>query len=468
MPVDSNIALSFRAPQIESPVNMMAQMQQLQGGRQANELRAMQMDEMRADREQQNALAQFMRGYQPGVTDDRQALAYGRGGREAFTALSTAARERATADRQTEELRLKRIEAQQGALGRALLLARDNPSDEGLLSAGRLVSAQGLDVSAQIEQLMGMPPEQRRLAINNIVNTDPQSRSAVEFVSPKWEERNAGNRKFYVDNNPRSPTFNQTRGDMPMKPTPDAVMTDARVRSEGALNRANATANAIARAPTITEVIDPSNPQQMLRIDARTYRGGSAGAPGVIGVSGKEPAAAAKEKGVMEGRASLADQTAGLLSLYTTLNDKGGMTNTTRGAFANAGTRAMASAPGMLVGSFNPGEVQVLRENIKNARPMLLQAIKQATGLTSGQLNSNVELTLWLNSVTDPTQPFETAQYTLQNLDKILVTDRAARAAAWKQIKQGPQGPSAGGAITPPAAPTAPALPALPSGFRVD
>jgi hypothetical protein len=91
---------------------------------------------------------------------------------------------------------------------------------------------------------------------------------------------------------------------------------------------------------------------------------------------------------------------------------------------------------------------------------MLLQGIKQATGLTSGQLNSNVELQLWLNSVTDPTQPFETVQFTLGNLDKILVTDPAVRAANWKRIKSGQRGPEASGPIAPPPAGGAPAAPA--------
>lgn len=40
-------------------------------------------------------------------------------------------------------------------------------------------------------------------------------------------------------------------------------------------------------AVTTTEVIDPSDPTRMLRVDARTYRGGSLNAPGVIGVSGR-------------------------------------------------------------------------------------------------------------------------------------------------------------------------------------
>lgn len=38
-------------------------------------------------------------------------------------------------------------------------------------------------------------------------------------------------------------------------------------------------------APSITEIQDPTNPLQTLRIDARDYKGGGLGSPGVIGIS---------------------------------------------------------------------------------------------------------------------------------------------------------------------------------------
>ena len=40
---------------------------------------------------------------------------------------------------------------------------------------------------------------------------------------------------------------------------------------------------------TVTDVIDPDNAGQMIKVDARTYKGGGIGSPGVIGPSGKEP-----------------------------------------------------------------------------------------------------------------------------------------------------------------------------------
>lgn len=41
-------------------------------------------------------------------------------------------------------------------------------------------------------------------------------------------------------------------------------------------------------AVTTARVVDPTDPSRMIEVDARTYRGGSLGSPGVIGVSGRE------------------------------------------------------------------------------------------------------------------------------------------------------------------------------------
>lgn len=58
-------------------------------------------------------------------------------------------------------------------------------------------------------------------------------------------------------------------------------------------SRAIAGRSPAAPAPvTTTTVVDPLNPERTLNVDARTYRGGSLGSPGVIGVGVKETGAA--------------------------------------------------------------------------------------------------------------------------------------------------------------------------------
>lgn len=237
MAVNPNIALSFQAPKIESPINMMAQMQQLQGAQQQNQMRAMQMEELQADRAQQNALAQFMQGYQPGVTDSRAALQFGRPGAAVFQQLTAAEKARVEAEAKAAEQRRKQQERLPGALGRALTIARADPSDASLDVAFGVLDAEGIDTKPFRTQFAAMTPEQRLAAINQYITTDPQARASLDRVKPNFVERSTGATKFYEDTNPDSPTFGQRRSEAQMRATPDAVLADARIRSEGAANR---------------------------------------------------------------------------------------------------------------------------------------------------------------------------------------------------------------------------------------
>jgi hypothetical protein len=238
MAVNPNIALSFRAPQIESPINMLAQAQQIQGQQQLNQMREMEMRNAQEDRAQSNALAQFMRGFQPGVTDSRQALQFGRPGAAVFQQLTAADKARAEAEAKAAEQRRKQQERLPGALGRALLIARADPSDAGLNTSFGLLDAEGIDTAPFRQQFAQMTPEQRLAAIEQYVTTNPEGRAALTRVRPNFVERNAGNRKFYEDTNPDSPTFGQQRSEMQLAATPDNMATNARIAAEGAANRA--------------------------------------------------------------------------------------------------------------------------------------------------------------------------------------------------------------------------------------
>jgi hypothetical protein len=70
--VNPNIAMSYRAPEIQQP-NMLADyaaIQQIQGGRQAQELNALKMQEAQAAMQERNAL----RGLDPTAADYESQL----------------------------------------------------------------------------------------------------------------------------------------------------------------------------------------------------------------------------------------------------------------------------------------------------------------------------------------------------------------------------------------------------------
>jgi hypothetical protein len=176
----------------------------------------------------------------------------------------------------------------------------------------------------------------------------------------------------------------------------------------------------IEPAPTVTSIQDPTNPNQMISINARDYKGGGVGSPGVIGLTGKTPAATAKQDAVDKGQAQLVSVVDDLRASYDTLERAAAIPSTKRGAVSNLASSVQASGFGQALGRYTGTEEQSARDTINSSRMMLLNAIKQATGMSAQQLNSNVELTSWLKAVSDPTQSIETVNNILGNIEKFV------------------------------------------------
>lgn len=172
-------------------------------------------------------------------------------------------------------------------------------------------------------------------------------------------------------------------------------------------------------APSYTEIVDPTNPKQMLRIDGRIYRGGGLGSPGVIGISGKEPSAAKADETRGTGKSSVTDIVTTLRDAYGQLHKGGGIVDPKAGAIENIGNRVQSSSVGQFVGGAVGTRNQSLRNQIKQSRPLLLQAIRQATGMTGKQMDSNVELQLYLSAATDPELDIAANMEALDNLDRL-------------------------------------------------
>lgn len=191
---------------------------------------------------------------------------------------------------------------------------------------------------------------------------------------------------------------------------------------QGANQQALAAINAANRppvAPTVTTIQDPNNPDNMLTVDARTYRGGSVNSPGVIGVSGKSAAAQQKALTVDAGRKNVSDMVANLYDKYTQLEKSGGIVNPQASALENIGAAASSSGAGQMVGKIIGTKNQSLRNDIEQTRPLLLSAIKNATGMSAQQMNSNAELKFYLNAATDPKLDVKANKAALERLDRM-------------------------------------------------
>ena len=205
-------------------------------------------------------------------------------------------------------------------------------------------------------------------------------------------------------------------------------------------------------APTVTSIQDPTNPSQMISINARDYKGGGLGSPGVIGLTGKTPAATAKQDVVDKGNAQLSSVLDDLRSSYDTLEKAAAIPSTQRGVLSNLASSAQASGLGQALGRMGGTEEQSARDTINSSRMMLLNSIKQATGMSAQQLNSNVELKSWLQAVSDPTQSIETVSKVLGNIEKFVASGGkySAKKEGAPVAVPGKPAPAAAGVAPPP------------------
>jgi hypothetical protein len=93
---------------------------------------------------------------------------------------------------------------------------------------------------------------------------------------------------------------------------------------------------------------------------------------------------------------------------YLKLYESSGIKSTSRGAAANLAASSQSSMLGQIGGGILGTENQSERDFIKSQRPILVQGIVKATGMTASQINSNVELKNLLDAATDPDKGYET------------------------------------------------------------
>ena len=143
----------------------------------------------------------------------------------------------------------------------------------------------------------------------------------------------------------------------------------------------------------------------------------------VVPKAGKPSAAYEKdlvtEAKKVEGQKTVQTLVASLADQYKGLLQEGGITSTAQGAMSNIGARSGASGAGQYVAGFIGTKAQELRDSIAQTRPLIINAIKDSTGMSAQQLNSNVELQNFLKAATDPTLSIEANLKALNNLSKL-------------------------------------------------
>lgn len=129
--------------------------------------------------------------------------------------------------------------------------------------------------------------------------------------------------------------------------------------------------------------------------------------------------AAAETAEQAKGKAGVTQMISEIAQQYDTLRQGGGITSTQNDVTSNLLASVSKSGLGQAAGSAAGTVNQAARDSISMKRPMLIQAIKNATGMSAQQMNSNVELQQMINMATNPDFGYEVNQQQLRLIDAL-------------------------------------------------
>jgi hypothetical protein len=508
--IDPSIAMGFRPIQIESPVNQMAAISQLQSAQQQQQMNALKAQEYQRGIEQRNALARIHADPKVKIGSPEYLARVSQEAPDLFEGVTTRANQQAELAEKIEERKFKNF-------GRKFDLYKSFvPTINSIDGVTQFVSAayKDPDLSPILNQIR--PFEEALNANQDEYNRDPENwklnasgvspekiieiarnrveetRKQTEFeqkqgdrTAPKPEKFELGGKIVTRDMNPNSSTYLQTistdektaapaaltesnvarlereRAELYAKNPDDPRIKnyDAAIQKETggtppeivreyeyalrnnqfkgtllqfkeAFARAGRPLSITQAAPTVTMVLDPADPTRMLSIDAKTYKGGTLGSPGVIGIAGKEPAGAKKQESKEIAQSNAETTIANLRQSYDQLDKLGGITSTQNRAGTNLAASISSSGLGQATGRLFGTEAQSERNKIAQTRPLLMTTIMQAMNLSAKQLDSNAELKLWLSSATDPTLDLEANRAALTNLENMLTSKGKSKPTA--------------------------------------
>lgn len=452
--IDTSIPMGFRPIQIESPVNQMAALSQLQNAQQQQQMNALKMQEYQRGTEQRNALARIHADPNVEVGSEGYLKRVAAEAPDLFEGVASRAIQRETLEAQREE-RVQRKEEREQKLNKEQLdtaisdIASFNTLDDIQADIQRKVIEGKLKTEYADRIISGLPttdaevPAWQMRTLRSLLSakdrlTEQREQTRVSNEEKRLELEDARIRETQRHQQAMEAisTRGADRAQLQLEETQrhNQAMEKLRLRE---INKPSA-----APAPTVTMVLDPSDNTRMLSVDAKTYRGGSLGSTGVIGIAGKEPTVGKKQEAKETAQKNAETTIAKLRQSYERLDELGGITSTENRIGTNLSARMGASPVGQTVGSFFGTKTQSERDKIEQTRPLLMTTIMQAMGLSAKQLDSNAELKLWLSSATDPTKSLEANREALDNLERMLTGENTGAPATPNLRKAAPPPPS--------------------------
>lgn len=302
----------------------------------------------------------------------------------------------------------------QGFMQRAIGAVYNDPTDANIASVAAQAVAAGIpqdQMDAYVARIVAAPVEQRRTLLANELATTAEGLALLKRFDPEFDETNLGGSIDTRQVNPLAPGYApppQTRR-VTESPNRPVLVQDAQ-------------GNYVAVNPGTGTGAPVTMP------DGSPLSGETRRAPA-------EDAAGDARSSAAEGLRSTLES---LRGYYGALDKSGGIVSTGRGAGNNIAASAAASLPGRVIGRTLGSEDQTQRDNIASAIPLIVGSLKDLTGMSAQQMNSNVELQLFLNTVADPSQSIETVNEALNRFERYV--DRVSGGGA----------PAGGGANLPP------------------
>jgi hypothetical protein len=130
------------------------------------------------------------------------------------------------------------------------------------------------------------------------------------------------------------------------------------------------------------------------------------------------PEATTKGLSVTKGKNLVTDVATEMATAYGTLKELKGIKSQTNTPRENVSAGLSSTSIGQYGASLMGTKEQDARDIILSQRPILVQGIVKATGMTASQINSNQELANLLDAATDPSKGYETNINTLNKINK--------------------------------------------------
>lgn len=184
------------------------------------------------------------------------------------------------------------------------------------------------------------------------------------------------------------------------------------------------------RTPNVSPLPGSSQvPIERVRAEGVAGRESPAEAAAKAAATARATAAVETEKKAAEkapGRKQVSTIIKKIRGAYEQLEKDKAIASEKRGGFANVMDYLATTSPGREVQKALGTSASKYLSEIVNSRKLLATAIKNATGMSAQEMNSNVELQLTLDALTDPTQGIEAARSTLDTLEELYGAPRTA------------------------------------------